>query len=40
VVATTTAVVAEDESCGVLVACGGCDVDVDNVAEIAENVVQ
>ncbi len=38
--ATTTAVVAKDKSCGVLVACGGCDVDVDNVAEIAKNVVQ
>ena len=38
--ATTTTVVAEYESCGVLVACGGCDVDVDNVAEIAKNIVQ
>lgn len=38
--ATTAAMVAEDKSCGILVACGGCDVNVDDVAEIAENVVQ
>lgn len=40
VVTSASVVVAEDESCGILVVTGGGDVHVHDVAEIAEYVVQ